>query len=51
MVGLDEPREQDLAAAANFPCWRPSCLNSVACPVYDHEALWAISLREVAGHG
>ena len=20
VVGLDEPREQDLAAAANFPC-------------------------------
>ena len=23
----------------------------MACPVHDHEALWAISLREVAGHG
>ena len=23
MVGLDEPREHELAAAANFPCWLP----------------------------
>ena len=38
VVGLDEPREQDFAAAANFPCWRLSCLNSVACPVHDHQA-------------
>ena len=39
MVGLDEPREKELAAAANFPCWPLFCLSSVACAVLDHEAL------------
>ena len=47
----DEPREQELAAAANIPCWPPFCSSSVACPVHDHQTLWVISLREVAGHG
>ena len=41
VVGLGEPREQELAAAANFPCSPLFCLSSVACPVHDHEALWA----------